>query len=168
MADAVASSVKKRCIICDLILEKRSNINLVCSTGEFNPLYVIRSLKFEVRRFSTHICKRCKGKLKHLKNLHEQVSRTENEIQKMYEESSEGEEATESGKKRLSLVGVDQLGPPNSSVAALAEKRIRIADDVNVVDPLSLSTTKTETLENIRPTDIHGVVDTATRKYKKI
>ena len=73
-----------------LRLEKRSDINLVFSTSEFNPVEALNTLSFKFKSQSEQICKGCKGKLKHISSLRANESKLINEIRELGDKSSLG------------------------------------------------------------------------------
>ncbi len=76
--------------ICGLLIEKRSDINLMFSFFEFNPIDVLNSLTFKLKSQSEHICKSCKRKIKHLSSLRANKLKLIQECQELASKSPSG------------------------------------------------------------------------------
>lgn len=118
-----------RCKICGLTLEKRSDINRMDSTGEFNPLEVIRTLTFIVLSGNAKylICKKCKGKLKTLKNHRENVCKAEEELRCMHRSINQEDE---SASNRLAT-STSVCGPETSTTVYTSPGKRTLATELS-------------------------------------
>ena len=99
------------------------------STGEFNPLEVIRTLTFIVLSGNAKylICKKCKGKLKTLKNHRENVCKAEEELRCMHRSINQEDE---SASNRLAT-STSVCGPETSTTVYTSPGKRTLATELS-------------------------------------
>ena len=130
IASQVQMASSPCCSICVTTLEKNSDFNLIESSGQFNPLEIIRTLPFIVLcSTAKYICKRCKSKLKTLSNLRGNVFKAEEDLRKLHQASTPVKQChlEDSGNNPIVCPFANTAGSKTSN-SSLTEKRTLESD----------------------------------------